>query len=99
MISDELGRVITGNGATPYYAHASLPVTAPWTKDVTVFGITNDPTAVQFDKLFDQGEAYPQAASEEVPAIVRLSEHFEDNRLLFRRYQTMTGGRYSVLFL
>ena len=47
-LSDDLGRVLTGQTGTKP-DHTSFPVTSPWTKDVTTFSITNDPTTVWFD--------------------------------------------------
>ena len=51
-VSDDLKKIITGNGSPlAVTINASLPLTAPWTKDVTVFAITNDPSAWGMDGI------------------------------------------------
>jgi len=51
-ISDDLRRIVTGNGVPlAVTINAGLPLTAPWTKDTTVFAITNNPSAWGMDGI------------------------------------------------
>ena len=51
-VSDDLKRVLTGNGVpTAVTTNASLPLTAPWTRGVTAFAVTNVPGAWGTDGL------------------------------------------------
>lgn len=51
-ISDALLRLVPGNGVPGSVTYfASLPLTAPWTKDATGFAITNDPSAWGMDGM------------------------------------------------
>jgi len=51
-ISDALLRLVPGNGVPGSVTYfASLPLTAPWTKDVTGFAITNNPSAWGMDGM------------------------------------------------
>lgn len=45
-VSDDLGRILTGNGSPAANEHASLPVSSPWTKGVNVFAITNEGASI-----------------------------------------------------
>lgn len=51
-VSDDLKCVLTGNGVPGAVTHfASLPLSGPWTKDVTVFDITNTPSEWGIDGI------------------------------------------------
>ncbi len=49
-ISPDLARILVGNATAGEY-RSSLPLSDPWTKDVTVFAVSNDHGAVQMDGL------------------------------------------------
>lgn len=59
-VSSDLKRIITGNGVPlSVTVNASLPLTAPWLKDETVFAITNQPSEWGMDGIdFSQNSEF-----------------------------------------